>query len=192
MIERLALAEATTVPADRADGYVRAAGICWNLGYRVKARELVSRALAADSTFYPAMIFGVHFAIGEGDTSGAIRLFRKAGRLEPANPASVNFKRIFQTFDSLLVAAAGPGKSALFMRISSAYRDLGISDAAIENARLACNADSANMDAAMTLAGMYELKRRWSPARNILTRAAAIRPDDPLVREQLEAVEAHF
>jgi len=44
----------------------------------------------------------------------------------------------------------------------------------------------------MTLAGMYELKRRWSPARNILTRAAAIRPDDPLVREQLEAVEAHF
>jgi NAD dependent epimerase/dehydratase family enzyme len=78
------------------------------------------------------------------------------------------------------------------MRVSSAYRDLGITDAAIDNALRALSEDSSNVDAAVTLAGMYELKRRWSPAKTILTRAARIHPSEALLRERLEAVESHF
>jgi hypothetical protein len=152
----------------------------------------VERALAADSTFYPAIIFGVHFAITEGDTAGALHLIRKARRADSANPGTINFERIFSSSDSHRIAAAGPRKSLLYMSICTAYRDLGIAEAAIDNALLALSADSANMNAAVTLAGMYELRRRWSPARNILTRAATIRPGEALLRERLEAVEAHF
>jgi tetratricopeptide (TPR) repeat protein len=192
MIERLALAGATHDPAGKADAYVRSATICWSLGYRVKARELAQRALDAESTYYPAMIFGMHFAMGECDTAAARRLFSRARGSDPENPASVNFGRIFGCIDSLRKAAGAAERSALLMRVSSAYRDLGITDAAIDNALRALSEDSSNVDAAVTLAGMYELKRRWSPAKTILTRAARIHPSEALLRERLEAVESHF
>jgi tetratricopeptide (TPR) repeat protein len=158
----------------------------------VKARELAQRALDADSTYYPAMIFGVHFAMGECDTASARRLFAGARRADPENPASVNFGRIFGCLDSLHAATGGAEKSALLMRVCSAYRELGITDAAIDNALRALSEDSSNTEAAVTLAGMYEIKRRWSPARTILTRAARLHPGGALIQERLDAIESHF
>jgi tetratricopeptide (TPR) repeat protein len=192
MLERLALAGATANRADKADAYVRCATLCWSLGYRVKARELAQRALDADSAYYPAMIFGVHFALGECDTSSARRLFSRARETDRDNPASVNFGRIFGCFDSLRTAAGAQERSALHMRVASTYRDLGITDAAIDNALRALSDDSSNVEAAATLAGMYELRRRWSPAKRILTLAAQLHPSEPLLRERLDEVESHF
>lgn len=192
MIDHLSLATTVGNLSERANEYFRAAGLCWNLGFRVRARELIRASCAVDSSFFPAPILAVHFAIVEGDTDAAREFANKARILQPGHPAVKLMVDIIARFDSLRKEELRSSRSRELMVISSDYRQLGITDAAIESALLANREDSTNVNAVTSLAEIYTVRRKWSPARKYLGEAILLRPEEMEFRAQWEAIQVHF
>jgi len=177
---------------DRGERYVRAGARYWNLGYHTRARGVNRMALQGDSAFFPALIFGIHFAVTDGDTAEAKEYLARAARTRVDTTLTENWKNILSTMDAVKKAKATAARSQYCTGIGNAFFAMGLIEPAIDNAMLALAYDPQNVEALKLLAHLYQKKRRFSPARTVLERAAVLEPQNAAIAKELSAVLAHF
>lgn len=192
IIDRLTIAQKISSRSERADEYFKAGGLCWNLGYRFRARELMRQSLGEDSTFFPAMILGIHFALVEADTAEAQAYLSSAESVQQDNVITKNVAALFMEFDSLKGSSSRAERSRHYDAISSLYSSLRLTESAIDNVLLAVREDPENGEAWHSLSALYIQRRRYGPARTALERALALKPGDQLARRSLQEVLGHF
>ncbi len=189
-----ALLNVETIPAgsEKGESYFRIAAGYWNLGYRTQARMLNGLALQQDSTLFPAMIFGMYYALVEGDTMIAKNFLKYAKDAQKDSMLVMTWEKIFSHMDMLKKTRSSTEYAAHCMSISSLFSSLGIVESAIDNALLALRYDTNNLDALKQLAHLYQQKRRYASARNMLERAYKLEPQNIAIQKELQSVLLHF
>ena len=192
IISRLELARRAGSHQQRAELLSSAGSECWNLGYRPRARSLLREALSADSSFSPGYVFGIHFAIAEGDTGEAKRYLTQARRAGIDHRMIDPWSHILSHLDTVRQLRTPSARSQRYLAVSHEYSELRIVESAIDNALLALTEDPVNLDAMMSLAHLYQSRKRYAPARTMLERAYAVEPQNAAIGKELQSVMAHF
>ena len=101
IIRHLADAPKMSTPSARADEYFRAGSSCWSLGYRFRARELMRQSLHNDTSYFPALVLGIHFALVQGDSDEARSYLTRAELSQHDSPVTRTVVELFMEFDSM-------------------------------------------------------------------------------------------
>lgn len=132
VLSHLRNAASDTVKMMRASYYHAAAMGLWYLGYQQRALYLLKKAIAEDSTFFPACITTAIFALHVGDTATSRRYLAVARKYEPYNTLSKNLSRIHAYFDTLKHTSKAHRRIALRRSIAEAYHTMGFYNVALD------------------------------------------------------------
>lgn len=189
LIREFQQAERDSVPAEKAKILHRISANYWDIGFRDRAQAVLERCLAADSTFSPAMIFGLYYALEQGDLGRAKSYLALVEKISPPHPMLSPVKRILSLTDSAGIAQNPSDRTKYELELAKTYAVMGLNDLAIEYALRVVGEDDKNVRALEVLAQSYELKQRTWPARNVLRRILTLEPQNAIAREKLTALE---
>jgi lipopolysaccharide biosynthesis regulator YciM len=182
-------AEWDSVPAERARTLHRISANYWDIGFRDRARAVLRRSLESDSTFSPAMIFGLYYALEQEDLTGARSYLALVEKISPPHPMLKPVTQILALTDSVRMATSESARTRIELELSKAYAVMGLNDLAIDYALKVVAVEARNVRALEVLAQSYELKRRTWPARNVLRRIISLEPQNTVALEKLYALE---
>lgn len=192
IIRMLAQMSETTLPKIRADQYASIAASYWDMGFRSRARALLSEAASLDSTCYSVAIFSMYFSLETGDTANARSAFYHARRLEPQLAILQPMEVIFSAFDSLSTAMTAADRVRWRLAAAQSFVDARLTETAIDTYLSVHVDDPNNISALSGLANLYEAKRRFAPALECLRHLAALQPADKIARQKIQDLSVYF
>jgi tetratricopeptide (TPR) repeat protein len=187
-LQTLRLVRAASDHIDRPAMLVGAAMRYFYAGFHKRALGLVERVIHEDSAYAPAHVSSVQFYLGIGDTVRAYHTFLSLCALLPDHPAAVGFDAVFANFDSLHVRHSQHERSVYHSRLAVIFKELGMIESAIDNARLAIRDDPTNDLIAVHLGWMYRLTKRPLPALRAYELALSADSSSILARENISAL----
>ena len=189
LIREFQQAERDSVPAEKARILHRISANYWDIGFRDYARDVLKRCLDADSTFSPAMIFGLYYALEQNDLAGAKSYLFLVEKISPPHPMLKPVRQILSLTDSAGLSKNSAMRAKYEFELAKTYAVMGLNDLAIEYALRVVAVEERNVRALEVLAQTYELKRRTWPARNVLRRIMELEPQNTIAKEKLAALE---
>lgn len=160
------------------------------LGFRYQARMIIDRAIEADSSYYPALAFGISCALENGDTSGARKYVEGMQSLDPRRPQTLSMQVLFSLFDSLTTISDAKQRVRHLFALSEVLERVGLREYAIDHLLSILEMEPTNVVAMMELGRLYILKRRWAPAAKMWNRAQSLSPDAVTIPDEvLESME---
>jgi len=189
LIREFQQAERDSVPVEKAKILHRISANYWDIGFHEHAQAVLKRSLEADSTFSPAMIFGLYYAVEQEDLAEAKSYLSLVKKISPPHPMLKSVVRILSLADSVGLAKSPATQAKYQFELAKTYAEMGLNDLAIECALRVVAVDEHNIRALEVLAQSYELKRRTWPARNVLKRILALEPNNAVAGEKLTALE---
>ena len=157
-VSSIAKSRAAAMPEERAINSFQAAMIYWKIGYPGRAREIMNELLASDSSYFVGTLWGFHFNMQMGDTSRALTCLSRLERMDSSNNVVKSFRKIVVAIDSLRLARTPAARSRLYLNAASAYRQVDLSDEAIDEAEKALEEQPGNSDVLLFLAHMFETR----------------------------------
>jgi tetratricopeptide (TPR) repeat protein len=164
MMARLRAAEAARAREERANRFYVLAVNYWEVGFRGQALRTLDRAIEADPTFYPAIIFSSIFRHRAGDAVAARRFLEQARSFAPTNVLTLSLGDILLIGDSLGTARDAKRIIALRQRRALAMITMGLRDDAVDDLRAVIALDPTNREALRRLGDLYYHKQHQAPA----------------------------
>jgi tetratricopeptide (TPR) repeat protein len=192
IIGLLAEAALSTTAAEKSELYFRSGAGYWDLGYRARGLELIEMALAADSSFVPAYVFGIHFNLLRGDTLRARSLLKIAMNIPADKNVFVAWKNILSEIDSLHAVQSPARRAYHYGEISTAYSTMRIFDSAIESALQAARETPDGVESLYRLAKLYVAVNRFGPARRAYERLLSLEPGNTTMQREHEEILRRF
>ena len=186
LINDLMKAATDTSAYQNAMAYHRVSANYWDLGFRRWAIHTIDLCNRADSTFSPSLIFGMYYSLQLGDTVRAKQYFARTQKVDPTHIMIRPLRGIFSLMDSVKWAKTSDVRRGYELRIAKAFAALGLRELSIDMSLAILEEDPNNVGALENLAQAYDVKdRRW-PAMQVLQRLLVLKPQDKLVRDQLD------
>lgn len=189
LIREFQKAERDSLPHEKASILHKISANYWDAGYRARAQEVLKQSLKADSTFPPAMIFGLYYALEQKDLAGGKSFLSMIEKLSPPHPMLKSFRQILSLSDSAHLMKNPVARARYEFDLAKTYAVMGLNDLAIEYALRVVALEERNVRALEVLAQSYEIKRRTWPARKILKRILNLEPHNTVALEKLTALE---
>lgn len=187
LLTRLSQAEANPIEGSKAQMLRSVAANYLDLGFRYQARKVINRAIDTDSSYYPAMTFGMYCALEEGDTTGARGYVSLMRELDPRRPLTGSMLHLFSLFDSLKSSSDRDSRIRYLFSLASIYDQAGLREYAIDHLLGILSQDPENTRAMVGLGTLYGAKRRWTPAVTMWHRAQERSPGEAVIPEEIRA-----
>ncbi len=155
------------------------------LGFRYQARMVIDQAIEADSSYYPALTFGIPCALENGDTSGAHMYVKEMQSLDPRRSLTLSMVTLFSLFDSLKAVSDSKQRVRQLFALSEVLERVGLREYAVDNLLAILEMEPTSVVAMMELGRLYALKRRWAPAVKMWHRAQLISPDAVTIPDEI-------
>ena len=155
------------------------------LGFRYQARMIIDRAIEADSSYYPALTFGISCALENGDTSGARKYVEGMQSLDPRRPQTLSMVTLFSLFDSLTTISDPKQRVRHLFALSEVLERVGLREYAMDHLLSILEMEPTNVAAMMELGRLYILKRRWAPAAKMWNHAQFLSPDAVTIPDEV-------
>ncbi|HEY6952177.1 MAG TPA: hypothetical protein VI758_07195, partial [Bacteroidota bacterium] len=164
--------------AERAQDLHFVAAYYWALGYQNQSLLTLDRSIAADSTFFPSMIFRSIYSLQNGDTAKSEYYLERSRRLDPTNTLVVSMSTILGNLKAL--HKPRDVQTAISMRVEIAHQLLamGMLENAIDELLTIVQMDPSNQLCLRELAGVYDRKGRYAPELRYLRKLADLNPQD--------------
>lgn len=175
-----------------ADYTTRAAGSYWSMGYEKHAYNLLDSVLNFDSTFIPAYIFKLHFALKQNKISDARNSLNKIAILDTSNNLLEIYNNLISRSDSIKNKYSGLNLTNAYIMNAKDYYKLGVYEDAIDNLLLCLQIDKNNIEAMNLLSEIYILKRRFAPAKTYLEKIMQLNQNDYSIQEKYKSVLKYF
>ncbi|MBI3586188.1 MAG: glycosyltransferase family 39 protein [Ignavibacteriales bacterium] len=185
LIGRLRKAESDPSPAVKAFLYHTVSVNYWDLGFRHQAEQILERSLQADSSFYPALMFGAYYALQNRDTLKAKMYSARLNRIDASHDLARGLAKIFVYFDSLKSQPAPLRRAEYHVQIAKTYVAMGLREIAIDELLRLKEENLQNKDCLRLLAELYEGKGRYYPAVQALRQLVVYAPDDQEAKTKL-------
>ena len=189
LIREFQQAEGDSIPAERARILHRISANYWDIGFHERAQAVLMKSIEADSTFSPALIFGLYYALEQKDLVEAKSYLTLMERMSPPHPMLKPVRQILSLTDSARVTKNAVARASYELELAKTYAVMGLNDLAIEYALRVVAVEGENVRALEVLAQSYELKRRTWPARTILRRILELEPQNLIAQEKLHELE---
>ena len=173
----------------RAMAYHKVSANYWDLGFRRRAFEMLQQSLLVDTSFTPALIFGLYYSIQIGDTARAKRFFSRAETSDPNHILIKPIRRIFSLMDSVRLTKTPSQRLAYELSLAKGYGAIGLGELTIDETLAILREDPNNIGALAVLAQMYDDKDRRAPAIQVLERLVILKPDDGTARKRLRELK---
>jgi tetratricopeptide (TPR) repeat protein len=187
--ERLADARSSAVPEERSTKLFEAASLYWKMGYPVRAEGILRDLLAADSSYFAALQWGVNISLQLRDTARASRYLSRLEDIDAANPVVKTFRRVFRIGDSLDIVRTGEGKSRLHMELAFLYDGIGLGQEALDEAEMAAREDSSDMKPLLFTAGMLDRGSHLLAAQRLYRRVIAGDPGNAYAVAKMDSIK---
>jgi tetratricopeptide (TPR) repeat protein len=188
IIERRIEAERETVDVLKATLYHFASMNYWELGFHQQAQEMLQRSINTKRDFFPAYVFGVFYALDEGDTLKAKKMFESLKRLSGTPAVASSFKKIFSWIDSMKSCNNQLERSRFHLQLGKEYLIIGLREMAIDQLLILLKENPNNQDGLKLLGDLYVEKRRYFPALRALDRLFALNPSNKEIALCIEAL----
>ncbi len=181
-----------THPEQFADYTTRLAGSYWSLGYEKYSYNLLDTVLRFDSSFIPAYIFKIHFALKQNKLEDARSALNKLSKLDTANTLLGIYNNLITRTESIRKYDEKHILANVYYLNAKDYYTLGVYEDAIDNLLLCLRYDENNTDAMMLLSDIYILKRRFAPAKKYLEQIIKLNPNNYSIKEKYESLLKYF
>lgn len=175
-----------------ADYTTRLAGSYWSLGYEKYSYNLLDSVLRFDSSFIPAYIFKIHFALKQSKLEDARKAFNKLSKLDTANTLLGIYNNLITRTESIGNYTEKHTLANVYYLNAKDYYTLGVYEDAIDNLLLCLKCDENNIDALMLLSDIYILKKRFAPAKKYLDQIIKLNPNNYSAKEKYESLLKYF
>ncbi len=185
IITRLRSAQQETDPVRRAEKFYILGVNYWELAFRKRAVDMLQRSLEADSSFFPALVFGSLYAFQNGDTVLARRYHRMASSVDPSNELTKAFSVVFKHLDSLQGKMGDSKRLRHRIAIAREYIRMGIREMAIDELLQVVRENPKTPEALEVLVEAYVVKRRFGPALVYTRELLAVDPSNEYGKQKL-------
>lgn len=180
IIDFLEKAEKESRPAIKAELLYVVSVKYWNLGFRTQGLAALARALEADPSFGPGLVFGVYYNLEMGRWEDARRHLRRLEVAVPSHSLLPPLHRIVAHTDTII--ASKTVRPANVMALAAAYEEAGLGDSAIRELLRLLEFRPQDADVRRSLTDLYKGKRRYAPALRIAEDWLKIDPENNDVR----------
>jgi len=136
----------------------------WELGYRKRAMDMLSRSLEAKQRFFPALIISALFSYQQGDTAGAWMYLLEARSLQSDNILTAGLTTIQQCCELLVKSKDRSATIGLRLKIVDSFISMGLREQAIDDLVALQQMDPENQKILQLLGELFEGKQRYEPA----------------------------
>ena len=164
LVSRLKKATASPDSLQRAEMYQTLAVHYWELGYRKRAMDMLSRSLEAKQRFFPALIISALFSYQQGDTAGAWMYLLEARSLQSDNILTAGLTTIQQCCELLVKSKDRSATIGLRLKIVDSFISMGLREQAIDDLVALQQMDPENQKILQLLGELFEGKQRYEPA----------------------------
>ena len=189
---RLRRAEAAAVPQLRANLYHIVGVNEWEVGFRNRALQLLDESAAADSGYYPALIFKAIFDYELGRLDDARVMLERARPYAPDNILTTGLDSVLQASAQLTRAGGSPVGIPLMLRRGRLLEAMSLREEAIDDFLHVLRLDPDNREALRRVADLYFLKAIYEPAFRYYRRLAALGGADSAVSDRLRTLEQRW
>ena len=160
----------------------------WDLGFRFRANEMLSRSLEVDSAFSPALVFGCYYAVQQGEYNQAKSYLARLRTVDPRHLMVSPLQSLFHAVDSLRSATTVEERVNARLSVARLYASIGLAELAIDQVLLALKDDPRNAEGLKGLADLYEQKKRNAPAIRVLNQLLEVEPSNALARARRDSL----
>lgn len=164
----------------------------WELGYREQAYRMIDSSLAAQTDFFPALIFASIFRYQDGQANAAMEFLRRASDLQPANPLVTTMRLVLDEERRWTSALTRERRADVRRRQAQAFMMVNMREDAVEAWRGVLLELPNDVPALAAMTGLMEDKRRFGPARAYARRWVEASSNSPEASERLEALERRW
>jgi tetratricopeptide (TPR) repeat protein/4-amino-4-deoxy-L-arabinose transferase-like glycosyltransferase len=158
----------------------------WDLGFQHRAIQILDSCTRADSTFTPALIFGMYYSLQLGDTVRAKQHFVRSQKMDSTHIMNNAITKIFALMDSVKRAKTPQVRRGYEVSLAKGYTAIGLRELSIDLSLAILEEDPNNIGALEILAQAYDIKERRWPAIQVLQRLLVLKPQDKVARERLD------
>ncbi|MBM4161015.1 MAG: hypothetical protein FJ217_07945 [Ignavibacteria bacterium] len=160
----------------------------WDLGFRYRANEMLSRSLETDSAFSPALVFGCYYALQQAEYNQAKSYLARLKVVDPRHLMVSPLQSLFHALDSLRSARNVKERVNARLSVARLYASMGLAELAIDQVLLVLKDDPRNAEGLKGLADLYEQKRRNAPAIRVLNQLLEVEPSNALARARRDSL----
>ena len=139
-----------------------------------------------------ALVFGVHFALEQDDLTGAKTYATRLAQVAPAHPLVPAFFEILRLRDTLAAHPPPSVFAACCDSLARKYNAIGLSEDAVDFSLRSIAAGSDDEGLYLALADTYVSKKRFWPARYVLSLLISRHPENAGARDRLTGLSRLF
>ena len=189
IISRLRAAMNDPSGPQRAEELNAVAAYYWILGFRQESLLTMDKSIAADSVFFPSVIFRAVYSLLDGDTLRSAQFLKLARHIDPENELVQNLSKLLGNLKVLATQRDPNVDLALRLENVRLLRTMGLRENAIGEA-LSILADyPRDSQCLRLLVDLYYQKGRYAPALVYLKRLQSLHPSDDALRQELRNLE---
>jgi tetratricopeptide (TPR) repeat protein len=186
VIDKRKSAERSGSTMERTALYLNIALNYWELDLRHISYQFLDRSLSVDSNYIPAYSLYIYFLLTDLDTAEAKKVFAGVQKQFPNEIITSLFASAFSRMDSLRRTMQDVERSGMYLRLAEDFRNLGLSENALEAMRNAHLLNKRDPLLALRLSDMYDKKSKFYPSLKLLNQANSINPNPRLQKKILE------
>lgn len=150
----------SSVMEERGIARQRAASLCWEMGYYMRAAELLEPLLRDDPGYFVGLLWGLHYNLQNKDTAKALLFFSKLERIDSTHVLVQSYRQIIGIGGSLALAGSDSARSNLHCTIAAVYDQMDLKEEALDETEQALRYNPNNSDAMLLMAKVFERKGR--------------------------------
>ncbi len=164
----------------------------WILGFHNQSMIMMDRSIAADSVFFPSLIFRAIYSLLNGDTLKSGQFLELSRRIDPENILVRALSKILE--DSRVLAHPQNSGAELAARLDMIhqFRAMGLRENAIDGLLEIHSLYPNNVECLKALTDLYYEKGRYAPERLYIKKLLALNPGDRALQDELLDLESRW
>jgi len=191
VIDKRKSAERSESTQERAALYLNIALNYWELDLRHIAFQFLDKTLFVDSNYIPAYSLSIYFSLVDQDTAYAKKVFTRVQKQFPHEVITSLFSSVFSRMDSLKRTMSESDRSGLYIRLSGDFKNLGLSESALEAMRNAYMLNKRDVLLSLQLSDQYEKKSKFYPSLVLLNSTNSINPQ-PRIQKKIGEIVGRY